>query len=251
MSRLQRLLFGLGLALLAIALIMGIVLRNTAPSSHPEGILFMAKSNAAMNRMMAAMKIKPSHDIDKDFVEMMVPHHQGAIDMAQAELSYGHNEKLRAMAQEIIVTQQEDIATMRFALVTLPPFPSQFTKQDERLFLARNNAAMAKMMAGMKIRPSHHVDKDFVEMMVPHHQGAIDMAQAELSYGHSKPLRGIAQEIIATQQQQIVAMQLDERGLPPSPGLSFHPALFDHHIIGSCSIGRLRTLPMQQTGGPP
>jgi hypothetical protein len=95
------------------------------------------------------------------------------------------------------------------------------------------------------------VDKDFVEMMVPHHQGAIDMAQAELSYGHSEPLRGIAQEIIATQQQQIVAMQLDERGLPPSPGSSFHPALFDHHIIGSCSIGRLRTLPMQQTGGPP
>ena len=45
MSRLQRLLFGLGLALLAIALLMGIVLKNTAPSSHPEDILFMAKSN--------------------------------------------------------------------------------------------------------------------------------------------------------------------------------------------------------------
>jgi len=221
MSRLQRLLFALGLALLAIALLMGIVLRNTAPSSHPEDILFMAKSNAALNRMMAAMKIRPSHDIDKDFVEMMVPHHQGAIDMAQAELSYGHNEKLRAMAQEIIVTQQEDIATMQFALVNIPTSTSQFTK-DEGPFLALNNAAMTKMMAGMMIRPFHNVDKDFVEMMLPHHQGAIDMAQAELRYGHSEPLRGIAQEIIATQQQQIVAMQLDERGLLPSPGSSFH-----------------------------
>ncbi|HEY4386213.1 MAG TPA: DUF305 domain-containing protein [Ktedonobacteraceae bacterium] len=172
---------------------------------------FLARSDAAMNRMMVAMKIKPSHNVDKDFVEMMVPHHRGAIDMAQAELRYGHNEKLRSMAQEIIVTQQEDIATMQFALVTLPTSTSQFTK-DEGPFLALNNAAMTKMMAGMMIRPFHNVDKDFVEMMVPHHQGAIDMAQAELSYGHSEPLRGIAQEIIATQQQQIVAMLLDERG---------------------------------------
>ncbi len=123
MSRLQRLLFGLGLALLAIALLMGIVLRNTAPSSHPEDILFMAKSNAAMNRMMAAMKIKPSHDTDKDFVEMMVPHHQGAIDMAQAELSYGHSEPLRGIAQEIIVTQQQQIVAMQLDERGLPPSP--------------------------------------------------------------------------------------------------------------------------------
>ena len=138
---------------------------------------------------------------------------------------------------------------MRVAFVTLPPFPSQFTKEEERSFFARNHAAMAKMMAAMKINPSENVDKDFVEMMVPHHQGAIDMAQAELSYGHSEPLRGIAQEIIATQQQQIVAMQLDERGFPPSPGSSLHPALFDQQRIGPWNIGRLRTLPMQPTGG--
>jgi uncharacterized protein (DUF305 family) len=71
---------------------------------------------------------------------------------------------------------------------------------------------MAKMMAGMKIKPSNNVDKDFVAMMVPHHQGAIDMAQAELIYGHYEPCRGLAQEITSTQQQQIVAMQLGERG---------------------------------------
>ncbi|HEY4382948.1 MAG TPA: DUF305 domain-containing protein, partial [Ktedonobacteraceae bacterium] len=172
MSRLQRLLCGLGLLLLGITLIMSIALRSATPSSHPEDMQFMARSNAAMAKMMAAMKIKPSHDIDKDFVEMMVPHHQGAIDMAQAELSYGQNEKLRAMAQEIIVTQQEDIATMHLALATLPPSSAQFTKEDEGPFFALNTAAMVKMMAGMKIKPSNNVDKDFVEMMVPHHQGA-------------------------------------------------------------------------------
>jgi Domain of unknown function (DUF305) len=116
MSRLQRLLFGLGLVLLAIALIMGIALRNATPSSHPEDILFMAKSNAAMHRMMARMKIKPSNNVDRDFVAMMVPHHQGAIDMAEAELSYGHNEPLLGLAQEIIATQEQQIVVMRHAL---------------------------------------------------------------------------------------------------------------------------------------
>ncbi len=75
-----------------------------------------------MARMMAAMQIQPSNDVDRDFVALMVPHHQGAIDMAEAELSYGHNEPLRRLAQEIIVTQQQQIVAMRGALgEPLPP----------------------------------------------------------------------------------------------------------------------------------
>jgi uncharacterized protein (DUF305 family) len=82
---------------------------------------FLSENDAAMNTMMADMTIKPSGDVDRDFVAMMVPHHQGAIDMAKAELKYGHNEQLRRMAQEIIVTQQQEIATMRLAIGERPP----------------------------------------------------------------------------------------------------------------------------------
>jgi uncharacterized protein (DUF305 family) len=77
---------------------------------------FMADNKTAMVKMMAAMDVRPSGDVDADFVAMMVPHHQGAIDMAQAELRYGRNEQLRRLAQEIIVTQQEEIAAMRVAI---------------------------------------------------------------------------------------------------------------------------------------
>jgi uncharacterized protein (DUF305 family) len=77
---------------------------------------FLAENNAAMTKMMAAMDVKPSGDVDADFVATMVPHHQGAIDMAQAQLRYGTNEQLRRIAQEIIVTQQEEIAAMRLAI---------------------------------------------------------------------------------------------------------------------------------------
>jgi uncharacterized protein (DUF305 family) len=83
---------------------------------------FLSENDAAMNKMMADMTIKPTGDVDRDFVAMMVPHHQGAIDMAQAVLRYGRNEQLRRLAQEIIVTQQQEIAAMRLAVgEELPP----------------------------------------------------------------------------------------------------------------------------------
>jgi uncharacterized protein (DUF305 family) len=77
---------------------------------------FIAQIDAAMAKMMAGMAVKPSGSVDDDFVASMVPHHQGAIEMAEAELRYGDNDKLRRIAQEIIVTQQEEIAAMRLAV---------------------------------------------------------------------------------------------------------------------------------------
>lgn len=88
---------------------------------------FLAENNAAMTRMMDAMSTRPTGDADRDFVAMMVPHHQGAIDMAQAELRYGHNEQLRRIAQEIVVEQQQEIVAMRVALgqALSPPAPAR------------------------------------------------------------------------------------------------------------------------------
>jgi hypothetical protein len=77
---------------------------------------FLSENDSAMNKMMAGMTIKPCGDVDRDFVAMMVPHHQGAIDMAQAVLRYGRNEQLRRLAQEIVVTQQQEIAAMHLAI---------------------------------------------------------------------------------------------------------------------------------------
>jgi hypothetical protein len=65
---------------------------------------------------MNDMAVKPSGDIDRDFVAMMSPHHQGAIDMAISELRYGKNEQLRRIAQEIIVDQLQEIVAMKLAI---------------------------------------------------------------------------------------------------------------------------------------
>jgi len=83
---------------------------------------FLAENVNAMKKMMGDMSVKPTGDVDADFVAMMVPHHQGAIEMALAVLRHGRNPQIRRLAQEIIVTQQQEIAVMRLAVgQPLPP----------------------------------------------------------------------------------------------------------------------------------
>ena len=77
---------------------------------------FLSENDTAMKKMMNGMAIEPTGDVDADFVAMMAPHHQGAIEMAVAVLRYGRNAQIRRLAQEIIVTQQDEIAAMRLAV---------------------------------------------------------------------------------------------------------------------------------------
>ena len=94
----------------------------TATSDVGAEASFLAENGAAMKKMMGDMAVKPTGDVDADFVAMMVPHHQGAIDMALAVLRHGRNPQIRRLAQEIIVTQQQEIAVMRLAVgQPLPP----------------------------------------------------------------------------------------------------------------------------------
>ena len=92
-------------------------------------------------------------------------------------------------------------------LATLDKAKHSHKQTAEASFMAENQAAMSKMMKGMAVRPSGKVDADFTAMMIPHHQGAVDMAEAELHYGHNRELRRIARNIIAGQRQQIIAMK--------------------------------------------
>lgn len=92
-----------------------------APAARADEARFLAENDAAMKTMMAGMNVKPTGDVDRDFVIMMSAHHQGAIDMARAELRHGRNERLRRLAQEIIVTQQQEIAAMWLAIGQRPP----------------------------------------------------------------------------------------------------------------------------------
>jgi uncharacterized protein (DUF305 family) len=68
---------------------------------------------AAMEKMQNDMPKQGTGDPDKDFVTMMIPHHQGAIDMAKVELQYGKDPALRKMAAKIVKDQEKEISQMR------------------------------------------------------------------------------------------------------------------------------------------
>jgi uncharacterized protein (DUF305 family) len=85
-----------------------------AVSAAPDG--FREMMDEATARMHAGMHVPYTGDPDRDFARMMIPHHQGAIDMALAELRYGKDERLRRLAQEIVVAQKQEIEVMNLAL---------------------------------------------------------------------------------------------------------------------------------------
>jgi len=129
---------GLGAALFGLRLLVAFAMppvvfaheahQPAQQAATPDEGTFLAENEAAMARMMSAMEARPTGDIDRDFVAMMVPHHQGGIDMAVLELRYGKNEQLRRLAQEIIVSQTQEIAAMKLAIgeqVTASAAPTQ------------------------------------------------------------------------------------------------------------------------------
>jgi uncharacterized protein (DUF305 family) len=94
---------------------------------------------------------------------------------------------------------------------------SEVDPAEER-FIAANEAAMKRMMLDMTIRRTGDIDRDFAELMIPHHQSAIDMARAELQFGRNEQMRRIAHAIIAGHQQQIAAMQVAVNEDPEANG---------------------------------
>ena len=81
----------------------------TKPAATPADKAFAA----SMKTMMSGMNVKPTGKPDKDFALMMMPHHQGAIDMAKVELQYGTDPELRQLATDIVAAQEKEIAQMK------------------------------------------------------------------------------------------------------------------------------------------
>jgi uncharacterized protein (DUF305 family) len=90
---------------------------NMDMSTKSPGTKFMQDMDVAMKKMDHDMAAAPMNgDVDHDFVTMMIPHHQGAIDMAKGELSYGKDPAMRRLAQEIIADQKSEIDLMNLWL---------------------------------------------------------------------------------------------------------------------------------------
>ena len=172
---------------------------NTTDNSAAGGQNHMKAMHDAMDNSMQQMhSMKPTGDPDYDFAQMMKYHHQGAIDMAKAEVAGGTDEQLKQMAQKMIDDQQKENAAFdRFLQGKQPAGNSDYGQRA---------MGMMTPMSEVKME-SGSLDAMFASMMIPHHQDAIKMAQEYLKVAKNEEMKKLAQSIMESQPKEIQELQ--------------------------------------------
>lgn len=138
---------------------------------------------------------------DTAFITDMTAHHQGAIAMARIARQRAEHREIRQLADDIVAAQQAEISRMGTI------------RRDMRGMGQHGNGHMGMSAAemGMDMDPAmledaEPFDRAFIDMMVPHHEGAVEMAKQLLKHGQQPALRTMAHNIIGAQQLEILEM---------------------------------------------
>ena len=166
-------------------------------------------SNVAMQDMMSTMKSDPnaaSAPYDLQFIDTMSVHHQGAVEMAGMALKKSQNAELKTFAQKIIDDQQKEIAQMKawrekwYAGKAPAKNMEMSGMMDSMKIMARDRMKMMEAMNGKDF------DIHFLDMMTPHHTGAVTMAKEALTKAEQPELKTLANQIIKSQEAEIKMM---------------------------------------------
>lgn len=154
-----------------------------------------------MEKSMQDIKaMSSSGNPDNDFAALMKMHHMSAIEAAQVELAQGKDPSIKAMAQKMLDDQQREVAEFNSFL------SSHNAHGGGDRFHKEAMASMEKMNVPMDHTGS--IDKQFVTMMIPHHQGAIDMSRAYIKSGaHEPKMKAMANSIITSQEREIAELK--------------------------------------------
>lgn len=145
--------------------------------------------------------------ISHNFIVQMIPHHRAAIEMSKNLLWYDPSPALRKIARGIISTQTQGIAEMEKMLTSCSACRN--TPRDVALYQRRMENIMSTMFQEMGAAPdTNHIDGDFMREMIPHHEGAIRMAETALQYEICPELAPVLREIIRSQKQGVQEMEL-------------------------------------------
>jgi uncharacterized protein (DUF305 family) len=172
----------------------------TATQSLTDGPMMtdtQAMTNGQMSGMdHGTMNMDPAQPFDAQFIDSMIEHHQGAIDMAQMALAEAEHPELKQMAEEIIAAQTQEIDQMTG------------WRQSWYPDLAPTDG-MGMGMGEMAISTdeSQPFDQRFLEAMISHHQGAIDMAMMAQQMTEHQEIKTLADAIIMAQEAEIEQMQ--------------------------------------------
>ena len=161
----------------------------------------MTINHKNMEGMHSMNGMKMTGDFDYDFANTMVMHHQSAVDMAKEVISKGSNAEVKTMAQNIVTAQEAEIAQFKniTANYKMPEMKEESKEAHNEL-----GETMEKMETKMKgMSKTGNADKDFLMMMIPHHESAVTMGEDELSHGKNLELKKMAQKIIEDQSKEI------------------------------------------------
>lgn len=150
--------------------------------------------------MLEMMQVKPTGNADYDFVASMKPHHAGAVVMAEELLKTTKNPELVKFANEVIAAQTSEINVFDKFLASA----NKKADRDSTSFIKANLASMKSMMKEMDgAKLNEDMDHDFIVLMIPHHQSAVDMAKAYLPFAKNAEIKNIAEAIIKSQTKEI------------------------------------------------
>ncbi len=159
-------------------------------------------ASATPNTASTAIATPAAAPYDLQFIDSMIRHHQMAVDMAKTgEPKFAHA-PLKQAAKKILENQTKEIAQLR-----------QWRDQWYRGAAPAENPQMPGMsatnmdMSHMQSMSGHALDMMFIDMMIPHHEGAIAMAQDALQKAEHQEIKALAQKIIDDQQKEIVQLK--------------------------------------------
>ncbi len=144
---------------------------------------------------------------ERAFLEAMVPHHQAAVEMAEVAGKQAKAPQIKRLAGQILAAQKAEITQMgRIHRRLLGGELRPDEHAHGALGLSAEEAGMNHMDAAADLKEDRPFERAFVDEMVPHHEGAIRMAEALLARGRDPELRNLAEDIIAAQRQEIAEM---------------------------------------------
>lgn len=178
----------------------------TACKKDADGINLQSHDD---NRMMDSMHVMMDRmeamtmtmDPEVDFSEMMIMHHEGALNMSRALVSAGKNDSLKRFAQKVITDQTSEIAVLKTIRMSLTVNNMDMDFMQEQM----DNMEKTTKQSDVQI-VTGDIDNDYATLMVIHHQAAIQDAYAYLHHGDNAQLKTIANNIITAQNKEIIEL---------------------------------------------
>ncbi|MEH2104815.1 DUF305 domain-containing protein [Nostoc sp.] len=164
-----------------------------------------------MNHSMG-MDLGPADaNFDLRFIDAMIPHHQGAVEMANVAQQKSKRPEIKKLADDIIKSQNQEITQMKQWRQTWYPNagdkPMAYNSQMGHMMEMSSDQMKTMMMSQDLGAADAEFDLRFINAMIPHHEGAVTMAKDVLSKSKRPEVKQLAQEIINAQNTEIKQMQ--------------------------------------------